>query len=99
MIRRTHTLASLLGFISIAAAIIPNPAIAAGSIGIDDAAAFGLTWVHTTGDVPADLAGPETFTQNAFWIVLRGGSIDSSGESDLGTQLGVEFDLRAGLTP
>lgn len=61
---------------------------------------------RTTGSIPLRLLDPAATTlesrdwsQISTWIQLTGGVTSRSSDTDLGTQVGVEWSLKAGYTP
>jgi hypothetical protein len=74
------------------AALEPSP-VAIGSHLI-----LGADLRQEVGELPS-FAPAREFDRYAGWIHLRGGIVDSQPNTQLGTQLGFEFDVRVGFTP
>jgi hypothetical protein len=74
------------------AAIEPSP------VAIDGHLMVGTSLLSEQGELPSFALSP-TFERLTTWVHVRGGIVDSQPNTQLGTELGFEFELRIGVTP
>lgn len=80
--------------------LVPSAALADPSpVAIGQRSMLGFSVAETSGSRPVFAAGAVAYDQLGYWLELRGGASGSSGDTALGTQLGVEYGLGLGVTP
>jgi hypothetical protein len=67
-------------------------------IAIGDHLVVGYSLTQENGELPSFALDPE-FDRYTSWVHVRGGVVDSQPNTQLGTELGFEFELRLGFTP
>lgn len=70
-----------------------------GAVRLEGGSALGVVLQQVRGTLPQlELAG-DRVERTAVWIHARGGVVQTNSTSDLGSQLGVAYELRLGITP